>query len=1177
MQAQMTYNDVVTHSRPAMDMWEWFDMWSLCQEARQISESLLLEDSDAMSDADKRVRAGGGTEDEQHDYYSRHTAEARTNHLAMSDEESKARHAHVGEWRKLRGGKGKYKAKTASGHDLKSAHSGFEMLQAVSNSDHRGKLASAASKVIDPVDRPQGPRGGGSAEQGKEGSRLSPTEAHLGGTMLTNHGERTDPYVDKQRRQVYKALAKRRDHIARGGKDTKPDDAHGYNTIANATGVSAHHVESMAKGTEHNPMRSVSHQAHKHIKGEKNEDGTWKRAPGKLTHEWMAKAMASTLIKRKKDKDRAGSPAAKEKAAVAAGGALSAADKEGKEGAGLAGLSQRAGEMLKKAKPTRREFPKWHHPDTKEGKTNPSLSKERHEALVAKLNSHEPDEEKHLSPTSTIDVTDAAKKLHRAGHSSHEIAKHLDHPEDRVNRMVADMPAPTAAGAKGGGGPRPEGEPLRKAAAKERERRALAIAGVPEDASEHEKRKGRARLTSGAVRKDLHHLYPTRREGEDEASFRKRIDTMPAHEKDVHSKVVGAGAGPEKLGVNRDASRAHAGFSGIPRIGRGSGLDHPGEFDEKAAHEKHGVAPAFDDDAERAKHGAKGPPKQGKKTSDADHAAKVEAWQKKVDDEVSKAREAHKARRVKALTNVEADRNKHKENVDKYYDQLHHSHSGVHAAMNKVLDDHDNDDHPVTKAFYQGHEDADVDESHGRTTKAEKARGRLGKNLLDHHFKAAKKDREMQQHLGTKPRVKEALTNIAGRVERHGKYTQAVRNALGIGEERPSGHKTQGGKIVQDPERREFPKSPVSGGPKAPTGSLQEPPSDPKRRERHLRPAGRGHLWSPLSNLAKRVIGKGEQAKGAIDLARGKVTPPKPPEEPGQRGPEVPQATKQAAKKARVTQVQMMRGAKAETRRKKKAERAGLGDVAADEPVSKSVERVSVYHGKAPRVPTAKEYKKGIRQRKVTKDEFETAGKPRSPQEIALARSAQQVKPSEFTGSTRAGTPSGPVQQKPKTKPDPTGAGKTRIRPTGTGRGHITFQSGEKSRGATGVTVDPRKKEEPWEKKVGSFFKRAMSSGTPQEKTAEMRKRYKPGAPRPPKAPKPRPPISAGAKKFASIFKKPEQGSQGAEAGRPGEQRGTFTRSESGAVRKEEDLFVRSPLSLYETSSLLGRTTLHAR
>jgi hypothetical protein len=788
-----------------------------------------------------------------------------------------------------------------------------------------------------------------------------------------------------------------------------------------------------------------------------------------------------------------------EKRAVAAGAALGKDKKGEKEAEGLGGISQDVGKLAQRAKPPiGRGSPKWHHPASKKAKAgHPVISSkmegpltkkketmssgERHEALVSRLNSALPDD-KQLSPQSTIDVHKAARSLHKQGHSSERIADLLDHPHDNVQRVLAGKhgdPLQSARVSGTGARPRTPGEPLRKAMSGEAKAKAKA-----------REKAGVAKSPTEATKEDLHRLYPLTSGG---------IKRMPPH----------ASLAP-KVPTKRNKRESDAEFTArVARVKKGrEGL---------AQHRRHAsihqAAAGFLSPKGAPKHPCDvKEPKRKKAHSDEDHARNV-----------STAKDAHQQK------------------LDAHHESLVRSHAGVHHVWNTILDRMNDRSHPATKAYYDAKESAGLASRAGRKGAAKKAMKTVHAELLAHHINHAGDDPKLRAHLGAKNKRQfaSAMSNAKDRLEAHGTESAAVHLA---------------GKVPQKPTK--------------------EPEDSPERRENLVRMAGGKQQSKELSTFAKRVVAKREQRKDAEALAAkvskkdivpmagagkpapglhraalkmrlprsvgeigrrrqtGKkpwyfkpgttrVTPaatgrageqePTEPQKAAQaralpkgtrrpapevRGPKVPKDVRRAARKAQSIQGRMIQQQKRRAGEKAAAEKSGL------QPIEKS-------------------------ERKLKPGEFPA----RTPTTKVRAMTAK-LEPSKSTpGLTRAQitptTSKSPKPPKPAPKPDPTDPSKTRILPGGKGR--VVLKPGGLPRTASGVGVrrrGPGETEEPWEKKVGSFFKKAMVPGKGAKAQA---------------APKPTP--SPAAKSFEKIFKKPT----------------------------EESLLMRTPLALAESVSLLVR------
>ncbi len=217
-----------------------------------------------------------------------------------------------------------------------------------------------------------------------------------------------------------------------------------------------------------------------------------------------------------------------------------------------------------------------------------------------------------------------------------------------------------------------------------------------------------------------------------------------------------------------------------------------------------------------------------------------------------------------------------------WHDHLVKSHAGVHKVVKKIVGDMSDPDHPVTKKWREKAAERARLSGHGRHGEAAKTGEVIEKGEFAHHLKHAAQDPDVHAALGVanEKGASAALSNVMARLEKHGTNLASAKlhGQGGVPERRPSGLKTtadtkkrvkkqfepdlsrtQLAKIPPAPPKTKQPEGQrtlkASGPPErsgrrpyidippiqkqrrasSPTGSAQEPPSSPKRREKLAR------------------------------------------------------------------------------------------------------------------------------------------------------------------------------------------------------------------------------------------------------------------------------------------------------------------------------------------------------
>lgn len=742
MSAQILAGSEADYVAPAMRMWEWFDMWALYEEWRS-SRGVLVEndDEDTGPDSDSM------SPDEQHDFYHKHFQDVLTDHTRMDRESRKGRWKEVEQWAREKGiAPEAAKRVRSGGHDIKSAHAGFHLLDAALRSGQHGhKLAKAAKK---------------SREDKTLSKSTLDNRAEVMAHLMTRHGHAQSGEDPVRLRKVHKRLEDREKFMGQGGKKwIDPHSEHGYDKIAADHDMTADEVRSIAqtrlKGGHLTPIRNLAKQALSHV-----EKG------GKLDHEWVASGAARLIKMRNKALEGENRKANRLKAAVNKGSAEIQSKEDGKAEPVLHTATHTPGQArtaLRVARPTKTN-PVLHHPDSKKAKEGHETldSVDAHETLADRLGIHK---------KKPIRVHDAIHSLYKKGEKPEAIAKALKTPLSSVEGVIMGRRSGPGKAKDSGGSP---GNPT-----------LAKVSGSEEDA-----KKSRALPPSKAVGRDLHDLYPLRRPGKEgeadeektkrHGDFAERVKRMyhgdpekgvPAkpHLKDAPAKDV------EKVGQFGSPSKAHAGFAGA---GKG-GLDLPGEHKDSDFEHK-----VFDVEAARKKY--KG------------DEAKVEAARKKHEEERAAARAKHAEKTLKG-------REAHKAKADKFHDTLASSHEGVHKAVAPILAAMADPKHPENvrhREHYSALKSAELSGDKNRVKQLEKEgkEKRLHPDLLQHHLNLAADDPEVHKHLGvtTREHARTALGNIFKRVETHGKNYMKTAIAHGAGEQ-----KARGG-AETDPKRRQL-------------------------------------------------------------------------------------------------------------------------------------------------------------------------------------------------------------------------------------------------------------------------------------------------------------------------------------------------------------------------------------
>lgn len=853
-----------------------------------------------------------------------------------------------------------------------------------------------------------------------------------------------------------------------------------------------------------------------------------------ITHETVAK-FTSKLIRSKGAHAKESAKSQADKAAQGKGSDLGRGKEDGDSTPGLEGISQSAGKLLSRVKGGSRKKARLHHPDSKHAQAGHSSLKDAgaHERIASELGQ---------DPKSSIDVERAAKHLYkkRSGHedpkvrrtaSAAHIAKDLNHDHDSIDRILSGHePKPTMGPTMG-----------RRSGAREK-RDAEPVKALLK--KERDTKKSKTDSASDSVKADLHHLYPL---------TRGATRDMPPHAKTVDP---------------RSASKPKAKETPEAFAKRKADVDAAMDKDERRHASPQKVAAGFLTAKGSPKHpGDFKEPKRKNSQSDEEHGAAVEA-----------ARAAHQAK------------------VDAHHDSLSKSHEGVHKVVSSLLDRMNDPEHPVTKAYRGSEAEEKRTGELGEKGKARKAaKKRLG-NEWKHHIQHAADDPELRAHLGVKNRGQfvSAMGNVTDRLEKHGTKSMASRIATGVPERRQSGKKsaTKGG-VEQDPERRKLPAPPHEGGPKAPGHGMDEPTSSAKRREKELRPAGKGPQSKELSDTGKAVLGRRQLAglpKAGGDPATSPAAKAAQRAEPktgksNTRSPSAPWDARTAlrgpkgafnAQRRRLKVGKKLDQANAAAERDKrnaeKAKTKGLTPVAGVKPVAKTSPVTVGWKGAPPTNPTKAERKKGA-QGKRQSDPIQVM-RPKDPGVIGAEQAKQDVKMPKSDPKNRGqivprSSPKAkqPVKREPGTRGGPQSKNPDaalRVRPAARGTGSTVrkFSSGSASAGfgekKPGVVVQPAKlgrkaprvdvnlsPSSPGEKAAGSLFDRAAKGPKkPASAPAPMPKRTPMGAnlrsrQAAPKAPKPRP-ISPPS----NIF---------------------------GADKKEESFFVRTALVVNESSTFFDR------
>jgi len=910
MQAQMNRTRA-THSRPSMNMWEWFDMWALYEEVtRRFGSRNLFEDEDEEDYSDEEKA-------KHHDFYVKHFNEVLHNHNRMSAKDSKDRLAQVGQWasepsskvdiraglrpRQGRTERGRvvpvgkdpvtkkkqfvsseapgfgekardfrkrrsewHKGLRADGHDLKSAHSAAQIVTAVSGSKHGHILLRAAKSLAgDPHKSPERHRGISSttAKSVPGGGKTSPDEDKhfIGATLMTRHGEAQSAHTNEETKRLHARLKARRDHAAskveplepRGeeeseeawGKrasahdskvnkaesDIESNDKHGYASISTDTNhtedqVKAHRQRIYGKraGAHLSPIRDLARQAMAHIEPKKDKDGNITGPGGKLSHEWVARAAKQLAIQRRSSHETS-KKADSFRKAVDTGHRLGGDDED--QAKGMAGISQSSGKLATRVKTGETVNPKWHHPASKRAKDtgitmrgrDGSPSAEAHEAANKALGV--------TRKRASIDIGTAIKTLTDKGHDPKSIARLLQHPHGQVMRRLAGF-SPT--GAERGGG----ASGKRAGAREKRDQQPVKSAMR----AEREAKIAKGKSPTEAVKADLHRLYPKRDEvgeGQDDenptGSFAGRIHKMYHGEKDAkgnwisqpmpHKKDVQADEEqPDKLGVRITPGTARAGFTAGRNISGASPLEHPGKFDEEAAHKQH------DGDEKKIEH----------------------------------ARRSHETR------------------LDRFHDRMADNHDGVHKAMDKILANVKDRNHHLTVQHREHHDalklakntnnERDVEEltAHGKKMN-------IMDDIIDHHMNHAQHDPDVKKALGgSLARVRSGLTNIQARLRKHGEHSMAARILRGGASQKARGGEERGKGRPGDPLSRQRVRVPGSesgagGDIESPTKHKPEQYIEPTTQTRKVKmrtargePAGTANR--PVPSVATRILDKRAQA-----------------------------------------------------------------------------------------------------------------------------------------------------------------------------------------------------------------------------------------------------------------------------------------------------------------------------
>jgi hypothetical protein len=723
MSAQSPAITEADYVAPAMMMWEWFDMWALYEEWRAGRSTLVEADGEETPEEDSDKMSP----EEQHDFYHKHFTDVLTDHTRMDRAGRQARWKDVEGFAKERGLSPDAARRVRSGgHDLKSSHSGFTLLDAAMRSGQHGhKLAKAAAKSREDKTMSKDPA-----------DNRGEVMAHL----MTRHGHAQSGEDPGRLRLIHKRLEAREAHSATNKGTIDAHSEHGYDRIAADTNTTADEVRSIAKarksGGHLSPIRNLAQQALKHAEG-----------GGTLSHEWVAKGGARLIKMRNKSLEGKDRKASLGKAAVEKG----AAEIKGKDGESTAVLDTathtpgQARTALRISKPTKTGAV-LHHPDSPDAKKGGEKldSVDAHETLAKRLG---------LDTKASVNTKRAASELHKQGggnwkktadREAEELArKQREEKGERTPKSTfvksTDKPGTPEEIAKTLKMPpgSVEGHIMRKRVGAPEAHDSGGRPGNPTVdklvSKDEQRKKNKAMKPSAAVQADLHDLYPLRapaKPGESEAETVQRHNDFAAKVKQMYHGDPGKGvpAKPhlkdkaakdvEKMGNFGSPSKAHAGFAGA---GRG-GLDHPGDAPEGAT------------EAAKAK-----------------HQAKLNSFH----DTLATAHEG--VHKVMAPVLAAMADSKHPEN-------LRH------------------------KEHYSALKSAELSGDSNRVKQLEKEakEKRLHSDLLSHHLNLASDNPEVHHALGvtSKAHAVTALGNIFKRVETHGANYAKTAIGHGAGEQK---------------------------------------------------------------------------------------------------------------------------------------------------------------------------------------------------------------------------------------------------------------------------------------------------------------------------------------------------------------------------------------------------------